>query len=570
MTEGAWFILIMVISLAVLITISLVFIQKQKYKTIKKQIENLDKTKNIVASTPVLSELSKVESIVKNEKMEEKYKSWQNRFNTIKNDRISQINDLIIEIDLHSKEKLTKNINHKIAKAELELYKAKTSADELLNEIKEITLSEEKYRNIVIKLKAKYRELFNSFNNNKNDYEGIKDVIELQFENIEKRFQDFEIIMENNEYDEVVHIVKALDNMIDHIGIVVDEVPNLVLLAEKLLPKKIELIIETEKEMTEKGFFLGHLDIKSNMEEVSKKVNNIMDRIKVLNLEECMFELKTILDYLDSIFNEFDLEKVAKKEFETTNKEFQSKLKKLNKTVKDIMDQLDDIKNMYDLKEKDIKVMHDINEKLKYLNSDYKLLSVTLSKNEMSYSKLNIEISNLIETLIKLDDEVEISLKSLGSMYDDEQRAREQLDEIQEILNQCKSKIRSYKLPIITNNYFIELSEANEAILEIIKELGKKPIVIKTLNTRVDTARDLVLKLFNTTNDMIKTAKMTEIAIVYGNRYRSTYNSVDLGLSQAENLYYKGNYKGALEVTTNTLNTIEPGISKKIMAFYNK
>lgn len=570
MTEGAWFILIMVISLAVLITISLVFIQKQKYKTIKKQIENLDKTKNIVASTPVLSELSKVESIVKNEKMEEKYKSWQNRFNTIRNDRISQINDLIIEIDLHSKEKLTKNINHKIAKAELELYKAKTSADELLNEIKEITLSEEKYRNIVIKLKAKYRELFNSFNNNKNDYEGIKDVIELQFENIEKRFQDFEIIMENNEYDEVVHIVKALDNMIDHIGIVVDEVPNLVLLAEKLLPKKIELIIETEKEMTEKGFFLGHLDIKSNMEEVSKKVNNIMDRIKVLNLEECMFELKTILDYLDSIFNEFDLEKVAKKEFETTNKEFQSKLKKLNKTVKDIMDQLDDIKNMYDLKEKDIKVMHDINEKLKYLNSDYKLLSVTLSKNEMSYSKLNIEISNLIETLIKLDDEVEISLKSLGSMYDDEQRAREQLDEIQEILNQCKSKIRSYKLPIITNNYFIELSEANEAILEIIKELGKKPIVIKTLNTRVDTARDLVLKLFNTTNDMIKTAKMTEIAIVYGNRYRSTYNSVDLGLSQAENLYYKGNYKGALEVTTNTLNTIEPGISKKIMAFYNK
>lgn len=570
MTEGAWFIVIIIITSAILMAISIFFIQKQKYKLIKKQIENLDKTKNIVASTPVLSELSKVESIVKNEKMEEKYKNWQNRFNDIRNNRISQINDLIIEIDLHSKEKITKSINHKIAKAELELYKAKTSADELLNEIKEITLSEEKYRNIVIKLKARYRELISIFNNNKNDYEGIKDVIELQFENIEKRFQDFEVIMENNEYDEVVHIVKALDNMIDHIGIVVDEVPNLVLLAEKLLPKKIEAILETEQEMIEKGFSLKHLDIKSNMEEVSKKVSNVLDRIKVLNLEECMFELKTVLDYLDSIFNEFDLEKVAKKEFETKNKEFQTKIKKLNKIVKDIMDQLDDIKNMYDLKEKDIKVMNDINEKLISINNDYKLLLKTVDKNELSFIKLNIEIANMMDSLINLDDEVETTLKSLGSMYDDEQRAREQLDEIQDILNQCKSKIRSYKLPIITNNYFIELSEANDAILEIIKELGKKPIVIKTLNTRVDTARDLVLKLFNTTNDMVKTAKMTEIAIVYGNRYRSTYNSVDLGLTQAETLYYKGNYKGALEVTTNTLNTVEPGITKKIMSFYNK
>ena len=44
--------------------------------------------------------------------------------------------------------------------------------------------------------------------------------------------------------------------------------------------------------------------------------------------------------------------------------------------------------------------------------------------------------------------------------------------------------------------YFIELEEAGEAIREIIKELAKKPIVIKILNIRVDTARDLVFKIY--------------------------------------------------------------------------
>ncbi len=52
--------------------------------------------------------------------------------------------------------------------------------------------------------------------------------------------------MENNEYSEVVHIVKALDTMISHMGIVVSEVPNLVLLAEELIPRRI-LEIKTHR-----------------------------------------------------------------------------------------------------------------------------------------------------------------------------------------------------------------------------------------------------------------------------------------------------------------------------------
>ena len=156
-------------------------------------------------------------------------------------------------------------------------------------------------------------------------------------------------------------------------------------------------------------------------------------------------------------------------------------------------------------------------------------------------------------------------------MYDDEMRAREQLDEIGELLKQCKTKMRSYKLPIITDIYFVQLSEANEAILEIIKELEKKPIAIKILNTRVDTARDLVLKLYHTTNEMIKTAQLAEMAIVYGNRYREINNKdIDLGLKQAEILFFKGNYKGALETSIRTIDLVEPGIYQKLLGVYGK
>ena len=178
-------------------------------------------------------------------------------------------------------------------------------------------------------------------------------------------------------------------------------------------------------------------------------------------------------------------------------------------------------------------------------------------------------MENINNKLNKTEEKLEIALKTLSSLKDDELRARDQLDEIKEILNQAKKKSKSYKLPIIPKNYYVELSEASMAINEMVKELEKRPISIKTLNMRVDTARDLVLKVYNTINETIKTAKMAEQAIVYGNRYRPVNKDVDFGLSKAESLFLKGNFKNSLEQAIMSINIVEPGIHEKLMSEYN-
>ena len=170
--------------------------------------------------------------------------------------------------------------------------------------------------------------------------------------------------------------------------------------------------------------------------------------------------------------------------------------------------------------------------------------------------------------VLKTEEKLDIALRTLGSLKEDELRAREQLDEMKGILNDAKMLMKSFKLPFIPEVYFIELSEATEAISNMIHELEKTPISIKVLNTRVDTARDLVLKFYNTTKEMIKTAKMAETAIVYGNRYRAVEESVALGLAKAENAFIKGNYKLSLESSIHAINIIEPGIYKKLMDEY--
>lgn len=558
-------ILLLIITLIIIIVLS----KRKRSKRLKNLIEQLDREKNIIETAPIPSELSKLETIIKNDKIEEKYNNWMERFDLIRTENIDKINDMIIDLDITSGMKYNQYIK-KIAQIEIELAKAKELTDTLLDEIKEITLSEEKYRSIITKLKTRYRELSNSFDTHKKEYGDIAEIIELQFENIEKRFQDFESAMEKNEYNEVVHIVKAIDSMIDHMGIVITEVPDLVLLTTKLIPKRIEQINTTYDEMTGRDYPLEYLQIPYNIEQTNKNVSNIIDRIKVLNLEDCMFELKTMLEYLDSLFVDFENEKLARKKFEEDAPLFERKLEKINKMVSDIYNQLDEIKSLYDLKDEDVTIIDEVNTSLIDLNKDYKKEIKNLKKRTIPYTQVVKDIEVFSNRLKAVDEELDIALKSLGNMYEDEQRAREQLDEIQELLKQSKIKIRAFKLPIVTNDYFVQLSEANDAILEIIKELERKPIVIKTLNTRVDTARDLVLKLYNTTNETTKLARMSEMSIVYGNRFRSSYDNIDQGLNQAEILFYKGNYRRSLEVSIRVIEAVEPNFGKKLDNFYKK
>ncbi len=570
MKEVALVIVAYIVIAIILVLIVLTYIKRKKLKEYRKELELLDKKKNEIESAPVASELAKLETIVKNEKAEEKYKKWFTTFEDIKALYIPEINDMLIDLDTLLEKKNIKDYTLTLAKTEIEIYKARQAIENLLDEIKEVNLSEEKYRKIIIKLKAKYRELNDTFNANKKEYEQIANPIELQFENIEKLFQDFEYYMEQNDYQEVYHIVKGIDIMIDHMEVVIKEVPDLVLLANRVIPKKIEQITEIYSDMKAKKFPLKHLKIEYNVEESLKNVNKILDRIKVMNLENCMFELKTMLEYLDSLFEQFEIEKQAKKTYEDAKEIFDKKLEKTTEEVNNIYAQMDDIKSMYDLTDNDVKTIDAVNEKTQKLNEEYKALLKSAPRKKTPFSELSIVIQDFVERLNGISDELDVSLKNLGNLYDDEARAREQLDEIQELLKQSKARIRSYKLPIISDNYFVQLQEANESILEIIKELERKPIVIKTLNTRVDTSRDLVLKLFNTTNDMIRTAKLAEYSIIYGNRYRSKNINIDSGLNQAQMLFYKGNYKKSLDVSITTIERIDNDIRRKVNELYEK
>ena len=451
----------------------------------------------------------------------------------------------------------------KIASIEMEIRTLKKKTDTLLEEVKMITESEERNRALITKLKIVYRELENKFERTKKEFGEIAPYVEEEFLRIDKLFAEFERAMDNNEYVTVEKKINDLDERINKLGKLLEDIPTIVLMATTLVPNKIEEADVYYYRMTRDGYPLDYLNVEYNIKEIRNKIDNIMNNLKNLEMGDSIIELKTFVDYFNNLYNDFDKEKECKDLFRQNIKELGYKIENINRIVRDIYLQIDDIKYNYNLSNDDINKFSLLNKNLENINKDYKILVEQGKLKTFAYSKLVEELDGLSLKLSRLQDDLDYQLKSITSMQDDETRAREQLETIDNLLKKAKYRLKEYKIPVIPSSYYIELTEAQDAIREIVKELGKKPIVIKILNIRVDTARDLVFKIYNKTNDMIKIVNMAEDIITYGNRYRSTYEEIDIALSKAEELFRRGRYKESFDLSLKSISFIDKNIIEK-------
>ena len=552
-----------------LITGVLYFIRNKSKTTIRHEINDLEKNKNLIINSEILTEINRVENLINNKDLEEKFNIWKSKFNDIKDKDIPLLTDMLIEIENILDTNDFKKCMNKLGEVELKILEVRSKSDSLLNDIKNITLSEKRNRSSITILKSKYREIITKFNNNKLDYKNIMNTITLQFENIDKLFSAFEIAMEKNKFDEVSKIVKGVTDLVNNMEVIIEETPSIILLANGIIPKKINDIQLIYNRMTKNGYNLEYLNLDYNVNETKNQISDVLDRLNVLNVSDSLFLLKTTLNYYESIYSDFDNEKICKKKYENSIEQIETKINRLTKIIKNLYNNLNDLQKTYDLTNEEIKGIDNLSKEIYECKNSFKNVADRTRTKLLPFSKLSNESELLLVKTNKIEDTLDLTLRTLGSLKDDELRAREQLDEIKNILRDALYKIKEYKLAFVPKNYYVELSEASESIKEIAVELEKKPIKITALNIRVDTSRDLVLKLYNTCNILTKTAAMAELAIVYGNKYRSSYKEINIGLTKAENEFFKGEYKSSLEIAINTIDTVEPGIHKKLLSKYD-
>ena len=160
------YIITIIVVIIFIIGISILFVylyrQKQKKKLIS-GINELEVRRNKISSIPVMSELSKIEDIAKSEQLEEKINDFKIRYQMIKDNKLAKVTDQLLTLEEYVTDRDVKGYYEHYSNIELMLYEAETSMNKIIEEIDEIASYEEKYRDIVIKLKAKFRSIERRF-----------------------------------------------------------------------------------------------------------------------------------------------------------------------------------------------------------------------------------------------------------------------------------------------------------------------------------------------------------------------------------------------------------------------
>ena len=111
-------ILLTIIAIILIIGV-LLAIQKKNHMDVKKKLANLEIEKNKIDSMPIVPELTKIESLNKNGKLEAMYNNWKDRLDVIRTNQIPKITDMLLDADYSLSKQDYKSTIYKIAKLEM-------------------------------------------------------------------------------------------------------------------------------------------------------------------------------------------------------------------------------------------------------------------------------------------------------------------------------------------------------------------------------------------------------------------------------------------------------------------
>ena len=69
------------------------------------------------------------------------------------------------------------------------------------------------------------------------------------------------VIRNKKDYEEAIYVVKGLTEMLDHMTIVINEIPEIMLMGKSLIPKRTEDVSEEYIKLTREGYYLDYLNI---------------------------------------------------------------------------------------------------------------------------------------------------------------------------------------------------------------------------------------------------------------------------------------------------------------------
>lgn len=551
---------VIIVCICILLVIFAMIVYRMfKLKKYRKEIIELENQMNAVKSLPIQYRLGRVKGIGKNmPEVLEKYNLYIKEFDDLNSFQTNDIVPLINEIDEQLYYRKLAGVKSKLYKLKEKISNYETKSQDLLKRIEVITEVENEQRLEIIKIKEKYRAASDNFANVRFKIEDFVPSIPEIFNEIDERFVVLEEMMNNQRFDEAKTYAGKIEKDVDILAANLRDLPTYISIVRKYIPKRLEEIYAIIEEMKEKDFSIEKLSAASRYNQIGNVLEQTIQNIKDLKLENVGASIEKMTEDLNDLTSDLEKEQTAFHQYEEARNNCYRHIGRLDDGLKKTVSSLSELQENYLLADYKITIAGEYN-KFKPIVDDLARLTEVIESKNFSYSALIDEFNDLIKRCQPFDDALIKYNELESSLRLEEKRALDELDNINIVLLEIKSEIKNKHLPMISESYKDYIDDSYQKADEIMKFIRHRPIDLKRLSEQVDAARDVIYKLYDNVHNLIVTAEMVEEAIIYGNRYRSSFLEVNTELAKAELLFRNGEYTKALSTAVDIIEKIDPG-----------
>lgn len=557
-------VLYLFVVVALVLAITLV-IRHIRIKKVREELEHFEIKYTELKGVPLSFKLNKATALSKvNKSIADNISEYQERFDEAQ-EQLKEFSAILAELDDLVYSKKVSKANEKIAELEPICEKCEVSihsVDELFDEVLE---QENMQRANINTLKNEFREYKKDMMSNRGAYRQSVEYLDEYITQIENMFSIFEEWMFASEFNKASDKQEEIRTNLQNLNTYLHQLPRLYELASIVIPNHEEQIALEFSQGTQRGVYLGHLDVKKNLETISDMVGDSIAKLSECNLDNVESTLSQCETRLGQLEEQIQKEVTS---FETINEKVNvlfTRIKDLNVSVQQIKEVYSRVNERFGF-ESLSGTLKDVDDKLDGLNEQRFRLENVLTDQSVPYSTLLVSYDEVAEEATKL----EVAAKELKSKLDnatsDEERAKKQLIKLQLIVNEMKNKIMKYRLPSVDEKFITDIRDAQVYIVEVRQYLDEIPLNVEGLNKKLQEAIDYIYTLYNGVNNLVGMADMVESAILFGNKYRSEYPEIDSELTRAELCFTNGQYTKSLKIAISAIEKLHPGAYEKLIS----
>jgi septation ring formation regulator EzrA len=472
----------------------------------------------------------------------------------IKHDLDNKAKDQLAKLSTYVKDNQGKAFNALYQPTRITLDVFESAVKKLMAELTMIMKPEEDTKIQIAEVKELIRHLRTEYFGKINQL----NLVEPQFNNLFKYVDDqinfIDQKMDAGEYDDIQQMIAKITKAIKKILGLMNDLPRICVLLSKVIPEKINNLIDASEAMNKQGYAMHHLLIKDTIHKAQDELERMQTRITVFDILSMETQLNSVGEKLEAFYPLFEKEKEAKIIFDKDYEATYEAVNNLEKRFSKLNAGLPKIKDIYVLEHQRLAEVDLIKELISRLNQTKRGLdTLVLAGTKQPYT-LQVEKITILKKEAELGEQkLDAFTRYLSSLKTQSQEAYASVNQYFLQFKDAEKALDDLNMQILIDQYYPLLTKFYQHLKQIVDALSLLPIDMNVVQQNLNLIKQEGQAVVQRIHATIKLALETEKLLLTANKDRHRTSDNQKIIALAEQAFFEGKFEKAYAEANNLL-----------------